>query len=100
MSELTHLSIADAANKLQTGKVSSEELVKAHIAVMERFRDLNAFITETPEIALQRAKESDARRVRGEVLGPMDGIPIAVKDLFCTAGVLTTAGSHILENFV
>ena len=100
MSELTHLSIADAANKLQTGKVSSEELVEAHIAVMERFRDLNAFITEPPEIALQRAKESDARRVRGEVLGPMDGIPIAVKDLFCTAGVLTTAGSHILENFV
>ena len=99
MNELTHLSIAEAANKLQTGKVSSEELATAHIAAMERFRDLNAFITETPEIALQRAMESDMRRARKEVLGPMDGIPIAVKDLFCTAGVLTTAGSHILEGF-
>ncbi len=99
MSELTQLSITEAAKELEARNISSEELAKAHIAAMERFRDLNAFITETPEIALQRAKESDVRRARGEVLSSMDGIPIAVKDLFCTDGVLTTAGSHILDNF-
>ena len=96
---LTQFSITNAVKLLAAGKISSEELTNAHIAAMERFRDLNAFITETPEIALQRAKDSDTRRARGEILSPMDGIPIAVKDLFCTDGVLTTAGSHILEGF-
>src|SRR5690606_24237854 len=56
-------------------------------------------ITETPERAIEMAKASDARRARGEA-GPLDGLPIAIKDLFCTEGVLTTAGSHILDGFV
>jgi aspartyl-tRNA(Asn)/glutamyl-tRNA(Gln) amidotransferase subunit A len=66
---------------------------------MSAAQDLNAYITETPEIALERAKASDARRKAGEVAGPMDGIPVAVKDLFGTEGVLTTAASHILDGF-
>ena len=59
---------------------------------MDEARDLNAFITPTPELALARAGEADDRRARGEAPGPLDGIPIAIKDLFCTEGVLTTAG--------
>jgi aspartyl-tRNA(Asn)/glutamyl-tRNA(Gln) amidotransferase subunit A len=61
-------------------------------------KNLNAFITETPELALSKAKSSDVRLKRDEQL-PMDGIPIAIKDLYCTSGVKTTAGSKILGNF-
>jgi aspartyl-tRNA(Asn)/glutamyl-tRNA(Gln) amidotransferase subunit A len=96
---LVDLSLADAAGGLAKGDFTSEELTGALIGAMEKGRTLNAFITETPEIALERAKESDKRRKKGNALGPLDGIPIAVKDLFCTEGVLTTAGSHILDGF-
>src|SRR5258706_13736560 len=65
---------------------------------MESARPLNAYITETPEIALDMAAASDERLVKGKGR-PLDGIPIAVKDLFCTKGVLTTAASHILDGF-
>jgi aspartyl-tRNA(Asn)/glutamyl-tRNA(Gln) amidotransferase subunit A len=99
MSELTRLTITQAAAKLDAGEVSAVELTDAHIAAMETSRGLNAFITETPEIARERATQSDARRAKGAAVGPMDGIPIAVKDLFCTEGVLTTAASHILDGF-
>ena len=99
MSDLTDLSIAGAAKGLENGDFTSGDLTRAHLDAMESARDLNAFITETPDIALQRAEESDVRRAIGESVGPMDGIPIAVKDLFCTDGVLTTAGSHILDGF-
>ncbi len=92
--------IANAADALEKGDVSSVELTDAHIAAVEAGRSLNAFITETPEIARERAAESDARRAAGNVASPMDGVPIAMKDLFCTEGVRTTAASHILENFV
>ena len=92
--------IAKAADALATGEVSSVELTDAHIAAVEAGRSLNAFITETPEIARERAAASDARRAAGDVASPMDGVPIAMKDLFCTEGVRTTAASHILENFV
>ncbi len=61
---------------------------------------MNAFITESFDVARERADASDARRAKGDVAGPMDGVPIAMKDLFCTEGVRTTAASHILENFV
>jgi aspartyl-tRNA(Asn)/glutamyl-tRNA(Gln) amidotransferase subunit A len=67
---------------------------------MEAARELNAFITETPDRALADADASDARRAKGEALGVLDGIPLAIKDLFCTEGVMTTAASHILEDFV
>ena len=96
----TDLTLAEARDGLASGAFSSVELAKAHVDAMERARDLNAFITETPDVALERAAESDARRARGEASGSLDGIPIAIKDLFCTEGVLTTAGSHILDTFV
>jgi len=99
MNDLTGITIAEARDRLASGAVSSRELTEAHVAVVEAARPLNAFITETPDQALAMAEASDARRAKGEV-GAMDGIPIAIKDLYCTEGVLTTAGSAILGNFV
>ncbi|MCH7937083.1 MAG: Asp-tRNA(Asn)/Glu-tRNA(Gln) amidotransferase subunit GatA [Proteobacteria bacterium] len=99
MTAFPELSIAAAGKGLEAGDFTAEELTRACIEALESGRDLNAFITETPDIALDRAKASDARRADGRAAGPMDGIPIAIKDLFCTEGVLTTAGSHILDGF-
>ncbi len=100
MSKLTDLTIAGARAGLDAGEFSARELAQAHIEVMQQHKTLNAFITETPEVALAAADEADARRAKGESAGPMDGVPIAMKDLFCTEGVRSTAGSHILEPFV
>jgi aspartyl-tRNA(Asn)/glutamyl-tRNA(Gln) amidotransferase subunit A len=100
MTDLTQLTIAEARDQLAAGECTSVQLTEAYLKAMEAGRDLNAYITETPDVALQRAKESDARRAKGETLGAMDGIPVAIKDLFCTEGVLTTAASHILDGFV
>ncbi|MDE0796616.1 MAG: Asp-tRNA(Asn)/Glu-tRNA(Gln) amidotransferase subunit GatA [Alphaproteobacteria bacterium] len=100
MTAPTDFTIAEARDALNAGTVSARELTEAHIAAMEAARELNAFITETPDRALVDADESDARRAKGEALGPLDGIPLAIKDLFCTEGVMTTAASHILEGFV
>jgi aspartyl-tRNA(Asn)/glutamyl-tRNA(Gln) amidotransferase subunit A len=97
--DLTRLSIAEAAAALAAGDCSAMDLAQAHLEAMATARDLNLYITETPEIALARAAASDKRRARGDALGPLDGIPVAVKDLFCTEGVLTTAASHILDGF-
>ena len=96
---LTELTIAKARDGLLAGDFSAEEFTTAHLEAMGSARDLNAFVTETPELALKRARASDARRASGDVRSAMDGIPVAVKDLFCTEGVLTTAGSHILDSF-
>ena len=95
---LTDLTIAETRDGLKAKKFSAGEIARAHIAAMERARHLNAFITETPERALKDAAASDARIARGEAR-PMEGVPLAIKDLFCTEGVLTTAGSHILDGF-
>ncbi len=99
MSALTDMTIAEAADGMANGDFSSDELTVAHLDAMEKASGLNAFITPTPDLAIERAGESDARRAKGQSTGPMDGIPIAVKDLFCTKDVLTTAGSHILDGF-
>ncbi len=98
MATLTEQTLAAARDGLATGDFSAVELTRAHIAAVEAARPLNAFITETPEKALAMAAESDKRRQAGEA-GLLEGIPLAVKDLFCTEGVLTTAGSHILDGF-
>jgi aspartyl-tRNA(Asn)/glutamyl-tRNA(Gln) amidotransferase subunit A len=98
--DLTRLTIASARDGLAGGRFSAVELARAHLDGMTAARDLNAFITEAPDLALTLAEASDARRAKGNALGPLDGIPIAIKDLFCTEGVRTTAGSHILDNFV
>jgi aspartyl-tRNA(Asn)/glutamyl-tRNA(Gln) amidotransferase subunit A len=95
---LTSLTIADARAKLRAREISAVELTDAHLAAMEAAKDLNAFITPTPEIARERAEAADARLKNGDA-GLLEGIPIGIKDLFCTEGVLTTAASRILDGF-
>ncbi|MBW8726854.1 MAG: Asp-tRNA(Asn)/Glu-tRNA(Gln) amidotransferase subunit GatA, partial [Inquilinus limosus] len=99
MSKPTHFTLAGARDALKKREISSVELTTAHVAAVESLRGLNAFVTETPDKAIEMAKASDARLARGEG-GPLEGLPIAIKDLFCTEGVRTTAGSNILGNFV
>src|SRR6185295_13300203 len=97
--ELNGLTIAGALEGLAKKEFSATELAHAHLKAMEKHRDLNAFVVETPEKALSMAAASDARRAKGDKVGALDGISLAIKDLFCTDGVQTTAGSHILEGF-
>jgi aspartyl-tRNA(Asn)/glutamyl-tRNA(Gln) amidotransferase subunit A len=99
MKDITSLTLAQARDALRRRELSASELADAHIAAIEKARALNAFVLETPERARTMAKEADARLARGDG-GPLAGLPLGVKDLFCTAGVRTTACSHILENFI
>ncbi len=99
MSELTSLTIAEARAGLRGKRFSAAELAEAHLVAMEKARGLNAYVLETPERAQAMAKAADARIAKGDA-GPLAGIPLAIKDMFCTAGVRTTACSRILENFV
>ncbi len=99
MSELTALTLAQARDGLRKKSFSAFELAQAHIAAIERARTLNAFVLETAERATVMAKDSDLR-IAKRTARPLDGIPLAVKDMFCTEGIRTTACSHILDNFV
>jgi aspartyl-tRNA(Asn)/glutamyl-tRNA(Gln) amidotransferase subunit A len=99
MTELTSLTLTEARAGLAKKQFSAAELADAHLMAIERARALNAFVLETPERAREMAKASDARIAKGEG-GALEGIPLAIKDMFCTAGVRTTAGSHILDTFV
>jgi aspartyl-tRNA(Asn)/glutamyl-tRNA(Gln) amidotransferase subunit A len=96
---LTALTLAEARDALKRREFRATELTDAYLAAMEAARGLNAYITETPEKAREMAAASDARLARGEA-GPLEGIPLGIKDLFCTEGVRTTAGSRILGEFV
>lgn len=91
--------IAELSKMLAAGEISSEELTRSYLERIRRHEDLNAFITVTEERALEAAKEADILRREGAA-GPLTGIPIAQKDIFCTAGVKTTCGSKMLDNFV
>ncbi len=99
MAGLTDLTLAAARDLMARGQISSRELTEAHLQAMAAARGLNAYLVETPDRALADADAADARR-RGGQVGLIDGIPIGVKDLFCTRGVATTAGSRMLEGFV
>ncbi len=96
---LLELDLAKARDGLKQREFSAVELTKAYIEAVEAGRDLNAFIVETPDKALAMAEESDRRLAAGSNRA-LEGLPLAIKDLFCTKGVQTTAGSHILEGFV
>jgi aspartyl-tRNA(Asn)/glutamyl-tRNA(Gln) amidotransferase subunit A len=99
MTDLTSLTLAQAREALRKKEFSAIELAEAHLAAVEQARALNAFVMETPERARAMARASDGRLAKGEA-GPLEGLPLAIKDLFCTEGVRTTACSHILDNFV
>lgn len=98
MTELTQLTLSEARDGLGNGDFSAVELTQAHIKAMETHRDLNVFITEVPDLAIERAKEADHNRSHGQA-GALEGLPLGIKDLFCTEGILTTAASHILDGF-
>ena len=97
---MINLTLTEALKKLNTGEISAVELTRAYLERIEKYgADLNCYITTTPERALADAAASDARRSAGNAL-PLDGAPIAMKDLFATRGIRTTAASRMLENFV
>ena len=98
MTDPTRLTLAEARDALRARKLSAGELTRAHLGAVENARALNAYIVETPEKAIAMAEASDARLARGEA-GPLEGLPIGVKDLYATEGVHTQACSHILDGF-
>jgi aspartyl-tRNA(Asn)/glutamyl-tRNA(Gln) amidotransferase subunit A len=94
------VTLADLSAGLAAGRWSSVELTRASLARIEAAQpQLNALITVTAEEALAAAAVADRRRARGEA-GPLTGIPLIHKDIFCTAGVRTTCGSRMLHNFI
>jgi len=97
MSDITSLTLTELVKNIKDKKISSEETTQAFIERGEKSKDLNSYITEDFSNALKKAKSFD-NKPNFEVKLP--GIPIAVKDLFCTNGVKTTAGSKILNNFI
>jgi aspartyl-tRNA(Asn)/glutamyl-tRNA(Gln) amidotransferase subunit A len=99
MSDLTSFTLKAALDGLNDKSFSSVELTRAHVEAVEAARALNAYVLETPEQAIEMAKASDARRASGNA-GPLDGAPLGIKDLFCTKGVRSTAGSKIIGEFV
>ena len=99
--ELYNLTIKQAQEKLEAKEISAEELTKAFIKRIEEVDlKINAFLTRTFDYALKQAKEIDKKRIRGEKIGELAGIPMAIKDNILTEGIKTTAGSKILENYI
>src|SRR5271165_6316715 len=99
MTDLTSLTLAEARRGLTNKTFTSLDLTNAHLDAIEAARALNAFVLETPDQARAMARKADERIVKGEG-GPLAGIPLAIKDLFATKGVRTTACSKILGDFV
>jgi len=99
VTDLTTLTMAEARDGLKKKSFSSVELTDAFLAAIEAANpDLNAYVLQTPEHARAQAKESDKRLTSGNAR-PLEGLPIGNKDLFCTNGIRTTAGSKILDDF-
>ena len=99
MTDLTALNLAQARDALREKQFSAIELADAHLAAIDAAGALNAYILKTPDRARAMARASDEKIARGDG-GALEGLPLGIKDLFCTTDVRTTACSHILENFV
>lgn len=99
MTSLTELGIRQIRDGVRSGAFSAREVAEAFNAAVAGARALNAFLVETPEHALAAATAADAARAAGDAPKPLAGVPIGMKDLFCTRGVETTAASHILAGF-
>ncbi|MGK7755654.1 MULTISPECIES: Asp-tRNA(Asn)/Glu-tRNA(Gln) amidotransferase subunit GatA [unclassified Roseovarius] len=98
MTDLNAMTIADARNNLRAGEITSEELTEACLTAIEGAGALGAFVHHTPEIAREQAKAADTRLRAGDAPS-MCGIPLGIKDLFCTKGVPSQAASGILKGF-
>src|SRR5476649_2951428 len=99
MSDPTAMTLAEARDAIRAKKISSRELTAAFVTAIEKARPLNAFITEAGEAALAMADGAD-KRIAAGTMGDLEGMPLAIKDLFCTKGTRTTAASKILDNFI
>ncbi|MFB0930128.1 MAG: Asp-tRNA(Asn)/Glu-tRNA(Gln) amidotransferase subunit GatA [Ascidiaceihabitans sp.] len=99
MTDLNTLGLAEARDALRAGSTTSKELTEACLKAIEGAGALNAFVHHTPEIAMEQAAAADARIAEGDAPA-MCGLPIGIKDLFCTKGVPSQAGSRILEGFL
>ncbi|MFA6428601.1 MAG: Asp-tRNA(Asn)/Glu-tRNA(Gln) amidotransferase subunit GatA [Candidatus Buchananbacteria bacterium] len=101
MSKLNELTLVDTFQGLRNKDFSAEELTRDCLARIEKVDEqVKAYLTVTPELAISQAQAVDQKIGRGESLSPLAGIPVAIKDLFCTQGVRTTAASKILEQYV
>ncbi|OEU85802.1 glutamyl-tRNA amidotransferase [Streptomyces abyssalis] len=101
MADLTRLTAAQTAERIANGEVTAVEVAEAHLARIDAVDEkVHAFLHVDRERALAQAREVDEKRARGERLGPLAGVPVAVKDLFTTEGVPTTVGSKILEGWI
>ena len=100
MTNLTDLTVAEIRDGFRAGDFSAREVATSFNANVAAAKALNAFIVETPEKALEAADAADKAKAAGETLGALSGVPIGMKDLFCTEGTQTTAASHMLEGFV
>ncbi|MBX3595204.1 Asp-tRNA(Asn)/Glu-tRNA(Gln) amidotransferase subunit GatA [Sphingomonas sp.] len=99
MADLTALGVAALRDGIRSGEFTAVEVADAFVTRVAAAKQLNAFIVETPDHAIAAAKAADAARAAGEAMKPLAGVPIGMKDLFCTKGVQTTAASHMLEGF-
>ena len=99
MTDLTRMTLAEARDAVAAKKISSTEITKAFVDAVEKARPLNAYVLETPDKALAMAKASDERIAKGAA-GPLEGLPLGIKDLYATEGTRTTACSKIIGNFV
>jgi aspartyl-tRNA(Asn)/glutamyl-tRNA(Gln) amidotransferase subunit A len=98
MSDLLNLDLTSAQKSLKNREISSIELTNAYLDAIEKTSSLGAYIGLQKDYALEMAKNSD-KKINQGVAGPLEGIPIGVKDMFCTKDIKTTASSKILENF-
>ena len=99
MTDLTELTVADALSKLKEKEISPVELTQAYIQKLENNKKYNAFVTLVAEQALQNAYVAEQNYLK-KINRPLEGIPVGIKDLFCTKGIKTTACSHILDGFI
>ncbi len=98
MTDLTSLKISQIRDGLKAGDFTAVELTEKYIAAVQEASELNAYVCQTPDQAIEMAKASDARIAKGEG-GSLEGVPLGIKDLFATKGVHTQACSHILDGF-
>lgn len=98
MQDLTSLTLLEARQKLDNKEFTSVELTQAYLSKIDTHKDLNCYITLCSEKALESAKKAD-QEIQGGNSKTMTGIPLGIKDLFCTKGIMTSAASHILDGF-
>ena len=99
--EITSLTVHELQEKIKSGELTSYDITKAYTdRIADKEQDVQAFVTELSETALNQAKEIDKKRIAGEITSDLAGIPIGIKDIICTKGVRTTCSSKMLENFI